>query len=160
METLATAVTFRHGTIRTESQQPTQFVDLTDEIQAFVTNAGIVTGVLNVQTLHTTNALIVNEHEPLLLTDMSALLQRIAPADAEYRHDDITLRTVNCVSGERPNGHSHCRALLMAPAVSLNVVDGRLRLGRWQRLFLVELDGPRSRQLSVMLLGTTAGDEG
>jgi secondary thiamine-phosphate synthase enzyme len=108
---------------------------------------------VNVQTLHTTNALIVNEHEPLLLTDISALLDRIAPLEVGYRHDDITLRTVNCVPGERSNGHSHCRALLMAPAVSLNVVAGRLRLGRWQRLFLVELDGPRQRDVSLLVMG-------
>ena len=75
----------------------------------------------------------------------------MAPQDAVYRHDDVTLRTVNCVAGERPNGHSHCRALLLAAAVCLNIVNGRLQLGRWQRLFLVELDGPRSRDVSVLL---------
>jgi secondary thiamine-phosphate synthase enzyme len=155
MEMLASAVTFRQTTIRTESHQPTQFIDLTDEVQAFVTGAGILTGFLNIQTLHTTNALIVNEHEPLLLTDIADLLERVAPAGAVYRHDDTTLRTVNCVSDERPNGHSHCRALLMAPAVCFNVIHGRLQLGRWQRLFLVELDGPRPREVSLLVMGAS-----
>lgn len=155
MEMLASGVTFRQATIRTESHQPTQFIDLTDEVQAFVTGAGILTGFLNIQTLHTTNALIVNEHEPLLLTDMAALLERVAPTGTVYRHDDTTLRTVNCVSGERPNGHSHCRALVMAPAVCLNVIQGRLQLGRWQRLFLVELDGPRPREVSLLVMGAS-----
>jgi thiamine phosphate synthase YjbQ (UPF0047 family) len=77
------------------------------------------------------------------------------PHDASYRHDDATLRTVNCIPGERPNGHSHCRALLLAPAVCLNVVSGRLQLGRWQRVFLAELDGPRRRDVSVVLMGDT-----
>ena len=155
MEMLASGVTFRQATIRTESYQPTQFIDLTEDVQAFVTGAGILTGFLNIQTLHTTNALIVNEHEPLLLTDMAALLERVAPTGAVYRHDDTTLRTVNCVSGERPNGHSHCRALVMAPAVCLNVIQGRLQLGRWQRLFLVELDGPRPREVSLLVMGAS-----
>lgn len=155
MEMLASGVTFRQGTIRAESHQPTQFIDLTEEVQAFVTGAGILTGFLNVQTLHTTNALIVNEHEPLLLTDMADFLERVAPVGGVYRHDDTTLRTVNCVSGERPNGHSHCRALLMAPAVCLNVIHGRLQLGRWQRLFLVELDGPRPREVSLLAMGAS-----
>jgi thiamine phosphate synthase YjbQ (UPF0047 family) len=70
-----------------------------------------------------------------------------------YRHDFVSLRGANCVLGERPNGHSHCRALLLAPSACLNVVEGRLRLGRWQRVFLVELDGPRTREVSVLLMG-------
>jgi thiamine phosphate synthase YjbQ (UPF0047 family) len=61
---------------------------------------------------------------------MAGLLERMAPADAVYRHDNITLRTVNCVIGEPPNGHSHCRALLLAAAATLNVADGCLQLGR------------------------------
>ena len=153
MDTLAQSSTFRHCTIHVESHQATQFIDLTDQVEAFVADAGVHTGFVNVQTLHTTNALIVNEHEPLLLTDLAGVLERLAPQDGSYRHDDITLRTVNCVPGERPNGHSHCRALLLAAAVCLNVVNGRLQLGRWQRLFLVELDGPRPRDVSLLLMG-------
>ena len=153
MDTLARSTTFRHKTIRTDTTDPIQFIDLTDEVRSLVTKAGIQTGLVNIQSLHTTTAVIVNEHEPLLLADMAAVLERVAPEDTRYRHDDATLRTVNCVAGERPNGHSHCRALLLTPAVCLNIVNGRLELGRWQRLFLVELDGPRSREVSVLLTG-------
>jgi secondary thiamine-phosphate synthase enzyme len=63
---------------------------------------------------------------------------------------------VNLAPGERPNGHAHCRALLMGSSASLNVAGGRLQLGRWQRVFLAELDGPRSREISVLVLGTEA----
>jgi secondary thiamine-phosphate synthase enzyme len=155
METLARSSTFRHGTIRTDTHHPIQFIDLTAEVEALVTEAGIQTGLVNIQSRHTTTAIIVNEHEPLLHADMAALLERVVPHDASYRHDDATLRTVNCVPGERPNGHSHCRALLLAPAVCLNIVSGRLQLGRWQRVFLAELDGPRCREVSVLLMGDT-----
>jgi secondary thiamine-phosphate synthase enzyme len=153
MRTPAPSSILGHTTIRVETQDPTQFIDLTDEVEALLAQAGIQTGLVNVQSLHTTAAVVVNEHEPLLLADLAGLLERVAPQNACYRHDDISLRTVNCVPGEPANGHSHCRALLLTPAVCLNVVHGRLQRGRWQRVFLVELDGPRSRDLSVLLMG-------
>jgi secondary thiamine-phosphate synthase enzyme len=153
METLARSATTRHTTIRVKTARPTEFIDLTDRVQAAVAASGVRDGLVNIQTLHTTTAIVVNEHEPLLLTDMTAMLERLAPADAVYRHDNVSLRTTNCVLGERPNGHSHCRALLLAPSACLNVAGGRLQLGRWQRVFLVELDGPRPREVSVLLLG-------
>jgi secondary thiamine-phosphate synthase enzyme len=153
MDALAPRTTVRHTTIRTVTTNPIQFIDMTDEVLTLVADARIQTGFVNVQSVHTTTAVVINEHEPLLLDDAAAMLERIAPRGASYRHDDTTLRTVNCVAGERPNGHSHCRALLLPSAVCLNVVNGRLQLGRWQRIFLVELDGPRSRDVSVLLFG-------
>ena len=153
MQTVASSPACRHTTIHFDTQHHTQFIDLTPDLDAFVAASGIESGLLNVQSLHTTAAIVVNEHEPLLLTDMAGLLERLAPVDATYRHDNLTLRTVNCVLLEPPNGHSHCRALLLGPSAALNVVDGELQLGRWQRVFLVELDGPRTRGVSLLLLG-------
>jgi secondary thiamine-phosphate synthase enzyme len=153
VETLAHTSAFRQTTIRIETQHPTQFIDLTDEVTAFVIESRVRTGLVNVQGLHTTTALVVNEHDPLLLSDVTALLERIAPQDGLYRHDNVSLRTSNCVLTDRPNGHSHCRALLLAPSVSLNIAGGRLQLGTWQRIFLVELDGPRTRSVSVVAIG-------
>lgn len=142
-----------HATVRLSSRLPTEFVDLTARIEALVARAGLDTGLVNVQTEHTTTAVVVNEHEPLLLADFQALLERTAPRDGRYRHDDLAIRTVNVADGEPPNGHAHCRALVLPTSTCLNVVDGRLRLGRWQRVFFVELDGPRERAISVMVLG-------
>ena len=153
MQTAAPSQTCRHTTIRIDTEHPTQFVDLTSDLEAFVAASGVQSGLLNVQSLHTTAAIVVNEHEPLLLMDLSGLLERLAPVDGVYHHDNITLRTVNCVLAEPPNGHSHCRALLLGSAAALNVVNGKLHLGRWQRVFLVELDGPRTRDISLLLLG-------
>ena len=136
-----------------------EFIDLTARIEALAAEAGIHAGLVNIQSLHTTTAIVVNEHEPLLLADFDALLARAAPRDAPYRHDDMDVRTVNLAPGERPNGHAHCHALLLGSSASLNFADGRLQLGRWQRVFLVELDGPRVREVSVLVLGE-ACDEG
>jgi len=96
---------------------------------------------------------VVNEHDPLLLADVAALLERVVPQDGFYQHDNVGLRSANCVLGERPNGHSHCRSLLLASSVTLNIAEGRLQLGRWQRIFLVELDGPRRRDISILAIG-------
>ena len=153
VQTTAPSPTCRHTTIHIDTEHPTQFVDLTPDLEAFVSASGVRSGLLNIQSLHTTAAIVVNEHEPLLLTDMAALLERLAPVDAVYRHDHVSLRTVNCVLGEPPNGHSHCRSLLLGATAALNVVDGELQRGRWQRVFLVELDGPRPRDVSLLLLG-------
>jgi secondary thiamine-phosphate synthase enzyme len=146
----------RHTTIRVATERPTQFIDITDRIRSLVADSRIRIGVVNVQSLHTTTAVVVNEHEPLLLTDFAAALERTAPFDAAYRHDDATIRTVNLMPDERANGHAHCRALFLSPSASLNIVGGSLQLGRWQRVFFVELDGPRTRELSVVLCGEAA----
>jgi secondary thiamine-phosphate synthase enzyme len=153
METYAPGSTCRHTSIRIATEYPTQFVDLTEQVEVLVAEAGIHTGLVNIQTLHTTTAIVVNEHEPLLLSDFESLFAAVAPLRGAYRHDDASARTVNLAPGERSNGHAHCRALLLGTSVSLNVSDGRLRLGRWQRIFFVELDGPRMREISVLVIG-------
>lgn len=153
MQTLVPASICQHGRIRVATGRAVEFIDLTDRIEALAAEAGIHTGLVNIQSLHTTTAIVVNEHEPLLLADFDALLARTAPRDAPYRHDDMDARTVNLAPGERPNGHAHCHALLLGSTTSLNVAGGRLQLGCWQRVFLVELDGPRVREVSVLVLG-------
>ena len=153
METLVPAAICRHTRIRVATERATEFIDLTARIEALAAAAEIHAGVVNIQSLHTTTAIVVNEHEPLLLADFDALLLRTAPRDARYRHDDMDVRTVNLAPGERPNGHAHCQALLLGSSASLNVAEGRLQLGCWQRVFLVELDGPRVREVSVLILG-------
>jgi secondary thiamine-phosphate synthase enzyme len=153
MQTLASVTASSHVTIRVRTTHPTEFVDLTDRVAALVAETPLRCGVVNIQTLHTTTAIIVNEHEPLLLADFAAVLDSAAPRDVRYRHDDPAARTVNLTPDERVNGHAHCRALLLGASACLNVVEGRLRLGRWQRIFLAELDGPREREVSVVILG-------
>jgi secondary thiamine-phosphate synthase enzyme len=157
METFAPATTCRHMKLQIATERPCEFIDVTPDVAALVAQAGIDVGFVNVQSLHTTTAIVVNEHEPQLLTDFAEVLERAAPPGAPYRHDDVTLRTVNVISGERINGHSHCQALLLASSVCLNVANGCLQLGRWQRVFLAELDGPQTRDLSVVIVGTRDG---
>ena len=153
METLAPTFIYRHTRIRITTECQREFLDLTEGLEALVAEAGITVGFVNIHSLHTTAAIVVNEREPLLLGDFGALLERIAPGDACYQHDDATVRTVNLSPGERSNGDAHCKALLLGAGACLNVVDGRLLLGRWQRVFLAEMDGPRARDISVLMMG-------
>jgi secondary thiamine-phosphate synthase enzyme len=153
METSELAAIARHVGFTLSSRQPTEFIDVTDRLQAIVAVSGLRTGIVNIQSRHTTAAIVVNEHEPLLLDDLAAMLARTAPEYSTYAHDDPLLRSVNLTHDERPNGHAHCRALVLPTSACLNVVRGVVQLGRWQRVFLVELDGPRDRGVSVMLVG-------
>jgi secondary thiamine-phosphate synthase enzyme len=153
METLLPSSTCHHVIVRIPTARPTEFIDVTDRIDQILGQTGILFGIVNIQALHTTTAVVVNEHEPLLLADFAALLERAASQHSAYRHDDPAIRTVNVTLEERINGHAHCRALMLGSSACLNIAGGRLRLGQWQRVFLVELDGPREREVSIMVLG-------
>jgi secondary thiamine-phosphate synthase enzyme len=130
-----------------------QFIDLTDSVQEEVQRSGILCGMMNIQTLHTTTALFVNENEPLLLEDLKQVLERLAPSSANYWHNDFTIRTQNLVPGEDQNGHSHCKAFMLRTSETLNVVNGAVQLGPWQRIFLAELDKERDRTVSIVIVG-------
>ena len=152
MDTLTPVSTCHHTRIRLQTTRRTDFTDLTGELGRIVAEAGVQVGIANVQTLHTTTAVLVNEHEPLLLDDFRDVLERTIPRAAAYRHDDLARR--HDVPADEPrNGHAHCRALLLPTSACLNVVDGRLVLGRWQRVFFVDLDGPRQREVSIVVSG-------
>ena len=86
---------------------------------------------------HTTAAVKVTENEPLLIQDMEELLERFAPRDSEYRHNDFQTRTVNMTENERANGHAHCQHLLMNTSETIPIIDGELQFGRWQSVFFV-----------------------
>lgn len=147
----------RHIVVPFETHQPVEFVDVTASLSRVVEEAGLVDGLVVVQTRHTTTGLLVNEHEPFLLADLEALFERLAPTSAAYAHDDFSRRTVNLLPGERRNGHAHCRAALLRTSETLAVTDGALALGRWQRVFLVDFDGGQRRELSLTVMGTGTG---
>ena len=143
----------RNCTLSLETAEPLQFLDLTDLVAEIVEEAGIRHGLVNVQTRHTTTAIIINENEPLLLDDMKNTLERLAPQAQPYRHNDFSIRTHNLEPDERQNGHSHCKAMFLRTSETLNIASGRIQLGPWQRIFLIELDGPRNRTVSVTTIG-------
>jgi len=140
-------------TIQLKTRTCLQFIDLTEAIKQIVAASGIREGICNIQTQHTTTAISVNENEPLLIRDMKMALERLASRKRKYHHDNFAIRTVNLSPDEEENGHSHCKALFLQASESVNVIDGKLQLGKWQRIFLIELDRSRDRKVSVMILG-------
>ena len=129
------------------------FVDITEKIQTKIKKAGIKNGVINIQSLHTTMAIIVNEAEPLLIADMKKLLEKLAPRTSKYAHDNFEIRTVNMCDGECANGHAHNKAIHLPTSTMLNVIKNGLQLGQWQRIFAIELDRSRPRQVALQIIG-------
>jgi secondary thiamine-phosphate synthase enzyme len=137
---------------RTASRAP-EFIDITDDVVGTIEASGIVEGSVIVFSRHTTAAVVINENEPLLLRDMARFLEGTARRDAEYRHNDFIIRTVNMTKDECPNGHSHCQHLFLGASETIPVADGRPLLGQWQRVFLIELDRPRRREVIIQVQG-------
>jgi secondary thiamine-phosphate synthase enzyme len=129
------------------------FIDITDKVKDKLKKAGIKRGVVNIQSLHTTMAVIVQEGEPLLLTDLKKVLEKVAPRTTKYMHDNFDIRTVNMNPNEPVNGHSHCKAMFLTTSSFLNIINGKLQLGKWQRIFAVELDNARPRQIALQIIG-------
>lgn len=125
-----------------------EFWDITDFVRGVVGKAGTTHGQVTVFTPHTTTSIVINESETGFLNDFRRTLKGLVPADVYYEHDDHELRTENLQEDEFLNGHAHVRQLLTgATSVTIPVVDGEVVLGRWQRLFFVELDQARDRRV-------------
>jgi secondary thiamine-phosphate synthase enzyme len=140
--------------IKVNSTKAPEFIDITDQVKECFKDSGLNNGCAIVFSQHTTAAIKINETEPLLLQDMEEFIDRVSPKSREYRHNDFTIRTVNMTEDECPNGHAHCAHLLMSTSETIPVIDGELGMGPWQRIFLVELDSPRPRQVTVQFIGT------
>lgn len=144
-----------HDSVELETGKRIQFIDLTGLVRERVRESEVVNGLVNVQTRHTTTAIVLNENEHQLLRDFEDRLEAWAPREKSYHHNDFEARRFQLRSAdERPNGDAHARAILLGASETLNVVDGALQLGPWQRVFLVELDGPRRRSVSILVMGT------
>ena len=164
---VAPAAQFRVFSERLEyaTTHPCEFIDVSDDVRGVVERSGVAIGQVLISSAHTTAAVVVQEHEPLLLRDMARLLQRIAPADDYYEHNDFTIRT-DVPEGEPENGHSHCQHLLIGASETLPIQNGEVRLGVWQSIFLVELDfppgrfeGEQLRSVTVQVMGLRGDGE-
>jgi secondary thiamine-phosphate synthase enzyme len=140
-------------TISLVTNEAPQFIDITDDVADAVNRSGVANGVAVVFSRHTTAAIKINESEPELIKDMCRFLREIAPLERSYYHNNFDVRTVNMEEDECPNAHSHCQHLMLSAGENIPVIDGRMNLGRWQRIFLVELDRPKPRHVIVQTLG-------
>jgi secondary thiamine-phosphate synthase enzyme len=139
--------------IKLKTATTLDFIDITEKVQKKIKEAGVKNGIVNIQSLHTTVAVIVNESEPLLIADMKVLLEKLAPRTYDYLHDNFKIRTVNMCAGECANGHAHNKSIHLPTSTMLNVSGNKLQLGQWQRVFAVELDRSRPRQIALQIIG-------
>jgi len=104
--------------LRYETIHPLQFIDITEDVERVVALSGITEGRHRLLQ-DTTAAIKINEHEPELLKDMGELLASFAPYGRSYFHNDFTVRWVNMVEDECPNGHAHCQHLLLGTSETI-----------------------------------------
>jgi secondary thiamine-phosphate synthase enzyme len=125
--------------LKTESR--IEVIDITSKVREKVRKSGIKEGIALVYSKHTTTAIVVNENESGLKTDILDMLKESIPAAAGYKHDQID-----------NNADAHLRAILLGNSIAIPVSEGDLELGTWQSILFIELDGPRRRRVGVKVI--------
>ena len=119
--------------------------DLTDQIAEIVSNCELNNGTVTIFCPSSTSGLTTIEYESGALSDLRRLFDEIVPGNREYAHNE---------RWHDGNGHSHVRAALLGPSITIPFVHGQLTLGTWQQVIYVDFDNrPRQRKLIVQLIG-------
>jgi len=136
----------QHRTLEFATRGNDHILDITGEVQAVVDESGAATGQVVLLVHGSTAALSTLEYEPGLVNhDIAAAMERIAPRDGRYAHEE---------TWHDDNGHSHVRAATVGPSLALPVVEGRVPLGTWQQIVLIDFDTrPRRRTVHASLIG-------
>ena len=123
----------------------TDIIDITDQVARELASSKLTAGVVTVFVAHSTAGITTIECEPGLIKDFEVLFERLAPEDVPYEHDNG--------SGEG-NGHAHVRASLLGQSLAVPFSAGKLSLGTWQQIVLIDFDNrPRSRQVVLQIMG-------
>jgi len=117
-------------------------LDITEDVSSFVKKCKIESGICLVNSLHSTTAIIVNEHESGLVEDILKKVQEEFPRSAGWYHDRID-----------DNANSHLASIFLGHSKTFPIKDGKLVRGTWQNIFFLELDGPRTRQVLFEAIG-------
>ena len=132
-------------TLKLSTAGEDDMVNITDQVQKVVSKSGINDGIVNIFNPGATGSLITIEYEPGLKKDFPKMLERIAPKKEYYFHHE---------TWHDDNGHSHCRASLLGPSLTVPVSNSSLTLGTWQQICFVELDThSRNRRLIITVIG-------
>jgi secondary thiamine-phosphate synthase enzyme len=132
------------GQLRMDTPGHGHIVDITEGVLRVVGTAGVERGLVTVFAIGSTVAVTTMEYEPGGVRDLQALLDRLIPARQDYAHNRLNHDT---------NAHAHLRAALIGPSETIPLIDGRLALGTWQQLVLVDFDNrPRQRTVTVTVL--------
>lgn len=134
-----------HGEIRLRTDEARSMVDITDRVREALEQSGITEGIALIFVPGATGALSTIEFEPGLQRDFPELLERLIPRQQVYHHNETW--------GDG-NGHSHLRATLLGPSLTVPVRNGGLILGTWQQIVFLEFDNrPRERRLVIQFMG-------
>jgi secondary thiamine-phosphate synthase enzyme len=135
-----------HYALECSTRGDDHIIDLTDQVQKAVAESGVTTGQAALLVHGSTAALTTVEYEPGLVNhDIAAALEHIAPRDGRYVHEE---------TWHDDNGHSHVRASLVGPSLALPIVEGRVPLGTWQQIVLIDSDTrPRKRTVHLSVVG-------
>jgi secondary thiamine-phosphate synthase enzyme len=125
-----------------------QFTRLNEEIEDFLKDKK--NGIVHIFTKHTTCAIKIIENELLLLADINNFLDELIPPSNNYMHDKIEIREVP--ANERINAHSHLKQFVLPTSETIPVENGKMLLGKWQSVFLVELDPARDREVIISFI--------
>jgi secondary thiamine-phosphate synthase enzyme len=137
-------MTVSGGMLRLQTPGHGHIVDLTEGVARIVATSGVDRGLVTVFAIGATVAVTTMEHEPGGVTDLQRLLDRLIPADGDYEHNRLNHDT---------NSHAHLRAALIGPSETIPVLEGRLTLGTWQQIVLIDFDDRRrDRTVSVQVL--------
>ena len=132
-------------TVSVETRGGNDMHDITALVQETLRESGLQHGIATVFVRHTTAAIIIGEYEPGLIHDIPNLIENIAPASGDYRHN---------ILNHDDNAHSHLVGSLMGPSETVPFSDGALTLGTWQQIILIELDPhPRRREIVIQIMG-------
>ncbi len=147
------------GCLEIPTTERFQLLDITDAVNEALKEFQTRTGLVVVATSHTTSAIIVNEVEKGLFKDIEAYLERLAPANGGYQHDQIHNRP-ECPPDEPQNADAHLKALQLPISAALMYDARKLTLGTWQRVIFAEFDGPcprpnkkGARQIRIRAMG-------
>jgi len=123
----------------------TDVINITDTINKLLAKSGLANGIITLFVKGSTASLTTIEYEPNLAEDLQNALERLIPSDIEYAHT----RTWGDY-----NGHSHIRASILGPSLVVPFTNGKLALGTWQQIVLIDFDThPRQREISAQLMG-------
>lgn len=131
-----------------ETLERLELRDITDLVMKAVRAFPVREGTLNVFSMHTTCTLLVNEVQQALLSDLKKFLEQAVDSNDVWMHNDPKFS--DCA---RANADSHLRALLLGHSLTLQISGGELVLGKWQRILMAELDGPRTRTFRLQVMG-------
>lgn len=120
-----------------------EFIRITDEIQKTIGESKVTEGLVLVNPMHITSAIIVNDNEQGLHEDYKNVLEKLVPYKAKYHHND---------TGE-DNAASHIWRQLIGHQVVMPITNGRLDLGPWEQMFYCEFDGCRNKKILIKIIG-------